>query len=62
MKNSDNKIQKERELIFEMIDASIELSLKKGRHELENGCNCIRCINERKRLLYKPVKEWKHAL
>jgi hypothetical protein len=49
-------------LIFEMIDASAELARKRGKHPLEDECNCIACVNKRKSLLFKNDKEWKHLL
>lgn len=45
-----------------MIQASMDLSIQKGRHPLEKGCNCISCVNKRKALLRGPEKEWKHRL
>ncbi len=54
--------KKERTLIFEMIDASCELARKKGKHPLEKGCNCISCVNKRKRLLQDVNREWKYTL
>ena len=36
---------------MEMIDAAWELAEKKGRHPQESGCNCITCINKRKRII-----------
>ncbi len=49
-------------LIFEMIEASIELSIKKGKHSLTKGCNCIACVNKRKELLRGKEPEWKYTL
>lgn len=49
-------------LILEMIDASIELAAKKGKHALETGCNCISCVNKRKRMLRGKEPEWKFRL
>ncbi len=56
------KMANERKLIFEMIDASCELAARKGAHPMENGCNCIACVNKRKRLLEPHVKKWKFRL
>ena len=53
------RIINDRRLIFEMIDASYELAARKGQHPLEKGCNCISCVNKRKRLLKQDDKEWK---
>jgi len=49
-------------IIAEMIDASIELSKKLGKHPLTQGCNCIVCVTRRKRLLRGPDREWKYKL
>ncbi len=55
-------LEKDRMLIFEMIDASYELAAKKGKHPLENGCNCISCVNKRKHLIKQSEKKWKFCL
>lgn len=52
----------QRRMIAEMIDASFRLSEKLGRHPLSKGCNCINCVNQRKRLLKAPAKDWKYKL
>jgi len=49
-------------VIAEMIDASIELAQKLGKHPLTHGCNCIICVNKRKRLLKDSGREWKYKL
>lgn len=49
-------------IIFEMIDASIDLSVRKGKHPLEPGCNCIACVNRRKDMLRPKQTNWKHRL
>lgn len=49
-------------IIWEMIDASCELAAEKGLHPLEKGCNCISCVNKRKRLFEKPRKNWRFRL
>lgn len=51
-----------RRLVYEMIQASIDLSVRKGEHPLEKGCNCIACVNKRKALLRGPEREWKYRL
>ena len=51
-----------RRMIAEMIDASFRLSETLGRHPLSKGCNCIDCVNKRKRLLKAPLKDWKFKL
>ncbi len=61
-KHDQKKLEKDRMLIFEMIDASYELAAKKGKHPLENGCNCILCVNKRKHLIKQPEKKWKFWL
>ena len=57
----EKKKRAEKTMIFEIIDASCELAARKGEHRLENGCNCIACVNKRKRLLDKP-KTWKFRI
>ena len=55
-------IEHQRKMILEMIDASWELAQKKGPHPLQSGCNCIACINKRKRLIAGGEKNWKYRL
>lgn len=50
MKDYRKSINRDRRIIMEMIDASWDLAEKKGPHYLEPGCNCIVCINKRKRI------------
>ncbi|MCJ8503021.1 hypothetical protein [Desulfatitalea alkaliphila] len=52
----------QRRLILEMIDASMQLAHKRGPHPLTNGCNCITCVNKRKRILSGPPKPWRYKL
>ena len=62
MKNRENlqkEIDKQRMLIFGMIDASIELARKRGIHPLENDCSCVSCVNKRKSLLFKNDCEFR---
>ncbi len=54
--------EKDRQIIFEMIDASIKLAVEKGKHPLERGCNCIACVNRRKRNLKSFQRQWKYRL
>jgi len=54
--------QNARRLIFEMIDAAVELSVKKGPHPLEKGCNCIACVNKRKAQSRDNPPVWKYRL
>jgi len=49
-------------LIVEMIEASMALSLKKGSHPLTPGCNCIACINQRKRILAGNPGNWRYHI
>lgn len=58
----EHEITAERKRIYEMIDASWDLAVKKGKHSLENGCSCIACVNKRKRLMQTPIKKWKFRL
>jgi hypothetical protein len=56
-------IKRDKRLIREMIDASCDLARKKGPHDLEPRCNCIACINKRKRILENAGDndEWKYT-
>jgi len=45
-----------------MIDASWELAERLGKHKLKQGCNCIACVNKRKRILDAQYQEWKYEL
>jgi len=52
-KNHEQSNNDNNKIIFEMIDSSIELAEKIGKHPLTTGCNCISCVNKRKRVLRK---------
>lgn len=52
----------DRALIVEMIEQSMALSVKKGPHPLTPGCNCIVCINKRKRILAGEPQNWRYHL
>ncbi len=64
--NKKNKLGAEqlqsRRFIFQMIDASMQLALKKGAHSLENGCNCMACVNKRKALFTACQEPWKYKV
>ncbi len=64
MNNEMERIERDKRFIREMIDASFELAKKKGRHDLEPGCNCISCINKRKRIMENTGDndEWTYTL
>jgi hypothetical protein len=62
MKEDSERIKRDRRLIMEMIDASWELAERKGPHPLEPGCNCITCINKRKRILDNTENMLKYKL
>jgi len=49
-------------MIFEMIDASWELAQRLGEHPVKPGCNCISCVNKRKRILEKHERKWRFSL
>jgi hypothetical protein len=51
MKRNQETVKEERRMILEMIQASWELAERLGRHPLKNGCNCIVCVNKRKRII-----------
>jgi hypothetical protein len=65
MKPSD-KIRNEqlaaRIRVFKMMQAAADLSMQKGRHDLEKGCNCLSCAKKRKAILYPKIKPWKYTL
>lgn len=61
-KKLTNKIISNRRMVFEMIEASMDLAQKKGIHPLTSGCNCIRCVNQRKRILSAPPKPGRFRL
>ncbi len=52
----------QRRLIYEMMEASMLLSLKKGPHALEKSCSCVVCVNKRKQILNGPARKWKFTL
>ncbi len=54
--------KEELRMIVEMIDASMALAVKKGKHPLTNGCGCIVCAERRKQLIRAPEPEWKYFL
>ena len=62
MNKSQEAIKEERKMILEMIDASWELAERLGKHKLKPGCNCIACVNKRKRMLDKRNAGWKFML
>lgn len=62
MKRSPEAILAERKMILEMIEASWELAGWLGKHPLRKACNCISCVNQRKRLLEGNQMEWKYSL
>ncbi len=67
MKHSDDRekiCNAKRKIIMEMIDASIKLSQKLGKHPLTKGCNCIACVRERKKILNlkNMDQEWEFCL
>ena len=51
----------ERMAIFEMIESTCALAARKGAHPLLNNCNCIACVNKRKRFL-EEEKHWKFRM
>jgi hypothetical protein len=62
MKRDQQTVKKERRMILEMIHASWELAERLGSHPLKNGCNCITCVNKRKKLIDEQRGEWKFDL
>ncbi|MFH1481846.1 MAG: hypothetical protein ABIG67_11295 [Pseudomonadota bacterium] len=62
MKRNPEAIKAERRMILEMIDASWDLAEQLGKHPVKKACNCIACVNKRKRLLDKQNKGWRFEL
>jgi len=62
MKRSEEAVKEDRKMIFEMIEASWELAERLGKHPLTKGCNCISCVNNRKRFLGERIREWKFEI
>ena len=62
MKKNQESIKRERKMIFEMIDASLELAQRLGEHPVKAGCNCISCVNKRKRILENQERKWRFSL
>ena len=61
-KNIEQSLKEEQRMILEMINASWELAEQIGKHPLKSGCNCIVCVNKRKRVLQERQGEWKFHL
>jgi hypothetical protein len=49
-------------MIVEMIDESMALAQRKGLHPQIPGCNCMACINKRKRILQGVPQPWPYRL
>lgn len=61
-KNIEDRILAERGMIYEMIEASMELAKTKGKHHSSIGCSCIACANRRKDAIFGTPVQWKHRL
>ena len=62
MKRNEEAVIEDRKMIFEMIEASWELAERLGKHPLTKGCNCISCVNKRKRVLGERNREWEYEI
>ncbi len=63
MKKNQETLQEERRrMIIEMINASWDLAEQLGKHPVTAGCNCIACVNRRKRLINEGKEIWKYEL
>lgn len=64
MTHTEKNCESERNRIIEMIDASMKLAEKSGKHLLRPGCNCIVCVNKRKELLNlkNSDRKWEFCL
>jgi len=59
-----NKLKADKALkqIVEMIEESIILSEKLGKHPLDGGCSCMACVTQKKRMLEPRVYKSKFLL
>jgi len=62
MKGNERAVIEDRKMIFEMIEASWELAERLGKHPLTKGCNCISCVDKRKRVLGERNREWEFEI
>lgn len=62
MIRNQETVKEERRMILEMIHASWELAERLGSHPVKNGCNCIVCVNKRKRVIVHQQDEWVFVL
>jgi hypothetical protein len=62
MKGKQSASKEERKMILEMIEASWDLAEQLGKHPVTKGCNCLSCVNGRKRLISKKEGAWKYEL
>lgn len=53
--NKQDPIKIRHQMIIEMIEASMDLSGKLGKHPLTNGCPCIACVIQRKRIIAPKI-------
>ncbi len=61
-KNPEQSLKAKQRMILEMINASWELAEQLGKHPLKSGCNCVACVNKRKRFAEERKREWKFKL
>jgi hypothetical protein len=61
-KNQETLKEEQRRMILEMINASWDLAEKLGKHPVTASCNCIACVNGRKRIIDKSVELWEFEL
>lgn len=62
MKKNQETVTEERRMILEMINASWDLAEQLGKHPITAGCNCITCVNDRKRLIDKKADLWEFEI
>ncbi|MBU1172045.1 MAG: hypothetical protein KKD44_21015 [Proteobacteria bacterium] len=53
---------KDRIRVFNLIDWTFELSVRKGPHPFDIDCQCIACMTKRKKRLYPMPTEWTYTL
>ncbi len=61
-RRAEQSLSEARRAILEMNDASWVRAGRIGKHPLRKGCNCIVCVNMRKRLIFKQTRKWRYRL
>ncbi|GAB6096195.1 hypothetical protein JCM14469_24480 [Desulfatiferula olefinivorans] len=48
--------------VFNLIDRTFELSVRKGPHPFDINCPCLACMTKRKKRLYPMTTFWTYTL